>query len=525
MVRQRPFVRLALAAVVALAALLFAGSGGGWTPGPGSGTVAAAEPDPTLPPAAGRWTSVAPDGTVQVHLYFGWTSTCPHCAKARPFIADLEREFPWLVVHQYQLDGPDAEANGRFYAALAETIGARLRGVPAFLFDARLETGFDEVETTGAALRSDFLAVHDRAVAATATPATSGAPPSGGSPTPTTGATPGPSPTAAPEMINLPIVGPTRMDALALPAVTVLLAGMDAVNPCALSVLLFLLGMLAGAPSRRRMLLVGGTFIAVSGIAYFLFMAAWLNLFLLVGALRIVTLIAGVLAIAAALINIKDFAWYGHGPSLVIPAGARPTIFGRLVELPLNARLSALLAVTVFVAIAANLYEALCTGGFPVVFTRILTLHALPTAEFYLWIALYCTVYVVPLLAILGVVTWRLGSHTVTVTEARRLKLLSGLLMLGLGILLVVAPERLGDFAATIAVFALAVAIWLVVILVTRRQGRPPVVQPLVARVAAAPVVVPAARSAAPTPHPRGSGAHRPRPRPHSRSSWPSKGP
>ena len=516
MVGPRPFVRLALASVVALSALLLAGLSAGLGPAPA--TVAAAEPDATLPPAAERWTSVAPDGTVLVHLYFGWTSTCPHCAKARPFIADLEREFPWLVVHHYQLDGADAEANARFFVALAETIEARLTGVPAFLFDGRLESGFDEAETTGAVLRSEFLAAHARAVAAAATPAPTGAMPSGGSPSPTAAATPGPSPTVAPETVNLPFVGPTRMDALALPAITVLLAGMDAVNPCALSVLLFLLGMLTGAPSRRRMLLVGGTFIAVSGIAYFVFMAAWLNLFLLVGALRIVTLIAGVLAIGAALVNIKDFAWFGHGPSLVIPASARPTIFGRLVELPLNARLSALLAVTVFVAIAANLYEALCTGGFPVVFTRILTLHALPTGEFYLWIALYCAVYVLPLLAILGVVTWRLGSHTVTVVEARRLKLLSGLLMLGLGILLVVAPERLGDFGATIAVFALAVAVWLVVVVLTRGQGQSPAVPSVAAPSVAAPAVVaPIAEPAARARRARGTGARHPRPRPHPR--------
>ena len=64
-----------------------------------------------------------------------------------------------------------------------------------------------------------------------------------------------------------------------------------------LLVLLFLLSLLVHARSRRRMLLVGSTFVLISGIIYFLFMAAWLNLFLVIGSLPYITLIAGLLAL------------------------------------------------------------------------------------------------------------------------------------------------------------------------------------------------------------------------------------
>ena len=58
---------------------------------------------------------------------------------------------------------------------------------------------------------------------------------------------------------------------------------LDGFNPCAMWVLLFLLSLLVRLQDRRRMALVAGTFVLVSGAVYYAFMAAWLNVFLAVG--------------------------------------------------------------------------------------------------------------------------------------------------------------------------------------------------------------------------------------------------
>jgi hypothetical protein len=89
---------------------------------------------------------------------------------------------------------------------------------------------------------------------------------------------------------------------------TLVLAGLDAFNPCAFFVLLFLLSMLAHQKSRKRMLLIGGVFVLVSGLMYFAFMAAWLNVFQLFGHLAWVTLAAGALAVFVGAVNVKDFS-------------------------------------------------------------------------------------------------------------------------------------------------------------------------------------------------------------------------
>ncbi len=102
-----------------------------------------------------------------------------------------------------------------------------------------------------------------------------------------------------------------------------------------------------------------------------------------------------------------------------------------------------MLASTVLLAMAANFYELLCTAGFPMVFTRVLTLHETDPATHYLYLALYNLIYVLPLLLIVIGFVRTLGARKLSEREGRLLKLLSGLMMLGLGILLLLMPERL----------------------------------------------------------------------------------
>jgi cytochrome c biogenesis protein CcdA len=469
--RLRPRAAPTIAAL--LAAMLVSGplaaAPGSWSPlRPPVPAVLAADPTPEPTGGDPGW-HVGPAGDVRIDLWFGFSSTCPHCAAAKPWLAEAEAAVGWLDVHALQVDGegPEIEVNRTRLIELAASVGAEISGVPAFLFGGRLRTGFLSADTTGAELRAEIEAYHAQVLALVG---------------PVTRASPGPSPGSSaspgPEVpVDLPFMGQVDAATVSPALLAVILGGLDAFNPCALSVLLFLLSLLVGTRSRTRMALVGGIFVAVSGLVYFLLMAAWLNVFLLFGELRIVTLVAGALAVAAAGLNIKDFVAFRRGVSLVMPDAAKPQVFGRMFAIVDAATLPALLGTTILVAAVANTYEMLCTGGFPVVYTRVLTLDELPTLAYYGYLALYNLVYVSPMLAIVAVFTLTLGSHTVTRTEARRLKLLSGLLMLGLGLLLLLAPERLADMGATLSVFGLAVLVSAVLVgldVARGQRGRTP---------------------------------------------------
>ena len=85
---------------------------------------------------------------------------------------------------------------------------------------------------------------------------------------------------------------------MGLPLFTLAIGLLDGFNPCAMWVLLFLLSLLVRLQDRRRMALVAGTFVLASGAVYFAFMAAWLNVFLLVGMSAALRLALGGVALA-----------------------------------------------------------------------------------------------------------------------------------------------------------------------------------------------------------------------------------
>ena len=252
-------------------------------------------------------------------------------------------------------------------------------------------------------------------------------------------------------------MGAVNTQALSLPLLTVVLAGVDAFNPCAFFVLLFLLSLLVHAKSRARMMIVGGTFVLFSGVVYFIFMAAWLNVFLVAGELRAITVIAGLIALTVAALNIKDYFWFKEGPSLSIPDSAKPGLFKRMREVVTTGAMGPMLVSTVLLAIVANSYELLCTAGFPMVYTRTLTLAKLESWQYYAWLAAYNVIYVLPLLAIVIVFTRTMGARKLSESEGRILKLVSGFMMLGFGLVLLLAPNLLTNTLASILVLALAV--------------------------------------------------------------------
>jgi hypothetical protein len=217
------------------------------------------------------------------------------------------------------------------------------------------------------------------------------------------------------------------------------------------------------------MFLIGGVFVFFSGLIYFLFMAAWLNMFLVVGQIAAITVTGGIVAFLIGGINVKDFFLFKQGISLVIPESAKPKLFERMRGLLKAPTLPAMITGTVVLAISANAYELLCTAGFPMVYTRVLTLHKLTSCQYYQYLVIYNIVYVVPLAVIVGIITVTLGARKLTEWQGRQLKLVSGLMMLSLGVILIVNPAVLNNMLASIVLVAgVIVASWIIIMMMKK---------------------------------------------------------
>jgi hypothetical protein len=295
----------------------------------------------------------------------------------------------------------DAAARARLLA-LGEAHGVRAIGVPSFLVRGRLIVGFRSAETTGGELRAALA--------------------------------------GEPERIALPLLGAIDPREVALPLLTVTLGLLDGFNPCAMWVLLFLLSLLAGLKDRRRMVLVAGSFVAVSGATYFLFMLAWLNAFRALGAARGLELALGAVAVAIGAFHLKDAVAPGAGPSLAIPEAAKPSLYRRMRAILRAERPAAAVAGACVLAGLANAVELGCTAGLPAVYTRILALRELPVWQDLAYLALYNLAYVADDALMVAIAVVTLSQRRLQERGGRWLQIVSGVVMVALGGMLWIAP-------------------------------------------------------------------------------------
>jgi glutaredoxin len=330
---------------------------------------------------------------------------CPRCAAAKEFLAGLEAKRPGVaVVERDVVRDPQALARLRELAR-ERRIGAL--SVPTFVVGDEVVVGFESAETTGIAL----LRALDRERSAP---------------------------------LVVPVFGALDVERIGLPLFTIALGLVDGFNPCAMWVLLFILSLLVNLHDRGRMALIGGTFVVVSGVVYFAFMAAWLQVFLLVGVGRTVQVALGAVAVLVGLVNVKDFVAYGRGFSLSIPQTVKPTLYAQARRILSAENLAGALAATVVLALLVNVVELLCTAGLPAVYTHVLARQELSAWQHYAYLALYNAAYVLDdgLMVVIAVVT--LSRTKLQERAGRRLKLMSGFVMIGLGLLLLAKPGWLG---------------------------------------------------------------------------------
>lgn len=369
-------------------------------------------------------------GEEGIRLILFWREGCPYCEKELKFLDELQGKYPELEVKSFEVSrNPE---NARVFEEFMEKLGVKQLGVPATLIGNSVFVGF--AQDTADSIEQQIRLIRQGR--------------SGGE---------------RKETVWIPFLGQVGAEDFSLPVFTLIVAGADSINPCALFVLLFLLSFLVHVRSRARMAIVGGTFVFFSGLIYFLFMAAWLNLFFVLGKISIITAVAGAVAMIIGAINVKDFFAFKKGVSLTLSEDASGKLIKRMRGV-LNAEsLPSMLAGAVVLAVAANSYELLCTVGLPMVYVRVLTLRELSPFAYYMYLVFYNVVYVIPLLVMVVVFTATLGARKLTEWQGRVLKLLSGLMMVTLGAVLAFKPELLNNFFAMVGILGGAIALSLLI--------------------------------------------------------------
>lgn len=405
-------------------------------------------------------------------LVLFWGEGCPHCAVARPFLERLAAD-ERVTLRSFEVYGD--EGNRRLFAAAARAFGFEAGSVPTILVGDEVYIGFSDVVARRVEARvatclergcpDPWQRVAAAAGLTDAPAAAPAAPPSGGS---VAAATP-----AGLDSLTLPLVGPVALAGRSELATTALIAFIDGFNPCSLWVLSLLLAVVINTRSRRKVLLVGTTFLVVAAAVYALLLAGLVNLLALVSVLPWVRVGVALIALAFALVNLKDYAWWGRGPSLSIPDASKPGIYRGIRGVMARERsTAAMLGATAAMAAGVTLFELPCTVGFPMVWADLMAQWKPGAAAFGGLLLVYLLVFLVDELALFGAAVVTLRATRLDQRQGRLLKLVGGMVMLFLAAVMLLRPDWMNELLPATLVVASALLAAGVVHVLVRLAGR-----------------------------------------------------
>jgi thiol-disulfide isomerase/thioredoxin len=367
-----------------------------------------------------------------INLYFFWSHGCPHCEREKIFLKKLEEKYPRLKIHSLEVTA--SKDNLELLHRVGTHFNLTIPGVPVTVVGEEYLIGWHDEPSTGQVLEAAVqkaLARETPDLVAALIPA------------PVPSVPPAPAPQAIPDTITVPLWGEVRLKQLSLGLLTILFGALDGFNPCAMWVLVLLLGLLLGMENVRRRWILGSVFIAASALVYFLIMCAWLNLFLLLGMIVWVRIVIALVALAAGYYNLREYFTDRAGVCKITGGERRHRITVRIQEIIQKQSFWLALGGIILLAFAVNVVELICSAGLPVVYLQILSLTPLPRWQYYLYIVLYIFIFMLDdLLVFFGaMITFQVTG--LSTRHKRWSNLIGGFIMLLIGFLLLFKPEVL----------------------------------------------------------------------------------
>ncbi|KKS31010.1 MAG: hypothetical protein UU92_C0013G0017 [candidate division WWE3 bacterium GW2011_GWA1_42_12] len=368
-------------------------------------------------------------------IYLFQSNSCSHCTEEKAFLREIAPKYPGLVINSYEVSGN--HQNLQLMQKVGEKLGVEAGGVPFLVIGKESIIGFGGAKTTGIQIEKkveealqnppedmvkQVLAENQKlnTVRTYLTPES----PAKEKPTEKK--------------------SPVKFDvqSLPLPMFTFVIALMDGFNPCAMWALLFLISLLLGMKDRKKMWLLGGTFIVISGVVYFLFLAAWLNFFMIMGYALIIRYIVGIFAFGLGIYYLYDF-YKNRGGCVVTENEKRRGFIERIKKVVLNKHLSIALLGMVVLAVSVNLIELLCSAGLPAVYTKVLSMNNLPVWQYYLYLLFYILIFMLDDIIVFVVAMVTLQAFGIKNKYAKFSHLVGGILVLLIGLTLIFKPELL----------------------------------------------------------------------------------
>jgi len=327
--------------------------------------------------------------------FFFYGYGCIHCENVKPLLESLVTQYP--VVEIRQLEIYHNATNQATFTAMRQEHGIANTGVPVLFLGNHVFVGDADIrEHLETPIKSEIQSGesgHNASVTAGSNPAD--------------------------VVFETPALTPTVVIGAAL---------IDSITPCAFSVLIFLLISVIPIRDKKRILAVGGCYIAAVFCLYLLSGLGLFSLVRLTGVSTILAYLGAVVAIILGLVSVIDVVRHKDEFLLAIPASRKEQIDRYILR--------ATLPSAVVLGLLVGVFELPCTGGIYLAILGLVSSHytlvgGLP------YLILYNLIFVLPLVVILLLVAFGLDpgqADAWRVRHRRVLRLIVGIAMILLGV-------------------------------------------------------------------------------------------
>jgi thiol-disulfide isomerase/thioredoxin len=368
-----------------------------------------------------------------------WREECGHCKREKEFLSQLQKELPHLKVKLLNIDQPEIR---QLFDALTDKFHLA-KVTPITLIGQKFIVGFAGPDTTGSQIRELLQTERmDTTVEQMLEMNVAGDTEKGGV-CPLTG------PSTAcglvetgPFYFDIPLLGSVNLTEFTLPMLSVVLGLVDGFNPCAMWVLVAFLTALAHVGSLRRMVQFAGLFILAQGVMYLLILNSWFLAFDFIKADRIVTPLVGLLAIGGGIFFLWEFVTF-EGTCKVTSLEKRTQTVSRLQSLAHQSLTPLVVLGILGIAFSVNVVEFACSIGIPQAYTKILDMNNIGILKREALMGIYIWFYMLDDLVVFVLAIWSIEKIGLTARYSRATNFVGGIIMLILGVLLLVAPEKL----------------------------------------------------------------------------------
>ncbi len=351
--------------------------------------------------------------TSKVTVYFFHQTSCPHCQAETKFLNELKKKYDFNIL-KFEVSGDEKNAN---YMNQAKARFMQNNDyVPFTVIGKKYFTGYNEYMGSDI---EDAIKLYLGLIEET-----------------------NEEEPIEENTKTLPLIGKVNMEKVSIPLVAVILGLVDGFNPCAMWILLFLISMLFHMKSRKRMWLLGLTFLFTSAFVYFLAMLGINSLFRVFNVQYIKILIA-LVALIGGIINIRSYITTKDTGCNVVDDKKRKKYFEKIKKFTTEKSIILALIGVIALAASVNLVELACSAGFPAIFIELLDINNISQAGSVGYILLYILFFLLDDIIIFVIAMVTLEATGISTKYNRLSHLIGGILMILIGLLLIFKPEWL----------------------------------------------------------------------------------